>query len=256
MINLTPSSSKQETRYLNVLKTHTKHIVLAKENAPLEGFEYFSSDEYRKKIGKKGNLFTDKFRSMSRSNLPRFFKIFIDNMFGIFSARRNSFTDIADYLVSLERTGTIDKSPGEYLESYPNSELWKDLSDYAWGKWRVKLGFTEVPTEIIFQNKAILFKYSLVALQEMDKEKIDKAPDPDAGEEVLAVYKSLGLAVTDIARWLRRMYGIRCQANHPLGGLVNTVPLAVKAGMGWSGSNGLFNYTRIWATAAHCANFY
>ena len=56
---------------------------------------------------------------------------------------------------------------------------------------------------------------------------------------MLAVYNSLGLAVNDIARWLRRNYGIHCQSNHPLGGLVSTVPLAVKAGLGWCGYNGL-----------------
>ncbi len=59
--------------------------------------------------------------------------------------------------------------------------------------------------------------------QEMDKEKIDLAPDLRAGEEVMKVYNTLGLAVNDIARWLRDKHDIRCQSNHPLGGLVNTI---------------------------------
>lgn len=73
----------------------------------------------------------------------------------------------------------------------------------------------------------------------MDKEKIDKAPTLTASDEVNKVYSVLGLAVNDIARWLRQKHGIKCQSNHPSGGLVDTTPLAAKAGMGWQGCDGL-----------------
>jgi len=239
MAEISPSFSKQETKYLNILKKHPERVYLAKDHAPIEGFEYFSSDAYRKKTGERGNLFTDKFSATPLKNIPRLLIIMIKNIKGIFSARKNSFTDISDYLTELESTGQIKGDLEKYSEAYPNSEIWQSLVDYAMEKWHVKFGFTEVPTELIFKNKAILFRYALVAIQEMDKEKINTAPALDAGEEVLAVYNSLGVAVNDIARWLRKQYGIHCQANHPLGGLVNTVPLAVKAGLGWAGSNGL-----------------
>jgi len=239
MVRLSPSFSKQEIKYLNILKKHTDDVLLAKENAPSEGFEYFASDAYRKKICKKGNLFTDKFGAMPLVHIPRLLRIMGKNIIGIFSARRRSFTDISDYLDHLESSGLVNNNLNKYMESWPNSEIWQSLTEYAWENWRVTLGFTEVPRGVIFKDKAILFKYALVAIQEMDKAKINTAPELDAGEEVLAVYNSLGCAVVDIARWLRKTYGIRCQANHPLGGLVNTVPLAVKAGMGWCGSNGL-----------------
>jgi epoxyqueuosine reductase QueG len=72
----------------------------------------------------------------------------------------------------------------------------------------------------------------------MEKEKIDKAPGINAGAEVMRVYGTLGLAVNDLARYLRSK-GIKSQANHPLGGLVSTPPLAGKAGMGWRGRHGL-----------------
>lgn len=211
----------------------------ANDNAPREGFEYFASDDYRMKSGIKGNLVTDKFKSLPKTKIPRFFRIFFKNVKGIFSARRRSYADVAGYLDMLGKTGQIEQHTTSKLETYPNVSLWNALSGYAWDKWRVRLGFTEVPQEIIFKNKAILFRYALVAIQEMAKDRIDTAPALDAGEEVLAVYNSLGVAVNDIARWLRKNHGVNCQANHPLGGLVNTVPLAVKAGMGWSGCNGL-----------------
>jgi len=239
MTKLSPSFSKQEKNYIHILKQHEDRAFLATTKAPVEGFEYFASDAYRNKDGKSGNLFTDKFTATPLKNIPRLLKIMIKNIKGIFRARKESFIDISDYLTALETTGDVEIDADKYLESYPNLKIWESLSDYAMEKWRVKFGFTEVPEEIIFKGKAILFRYALVAIQEMDKEKINTAPALDAGEEVLAVYNSLGLAVNDIARWLRKQYGIRCQANHPLGGLVNTVPLAVKAGLGWVGSNGL-----------------
>jgi ferredoxin len=239
MVKLSPSFSKQEINYLNILKQHPDRVLIAEENAPREGFEYFASDDYRKKIGRHGSLLTDKFSAMPLKHIPRLLKIMAKNVRGIFKARRESFTDIAKYLTQLEAVGTGHITSNQYLKSYPNADIWQSLSNYAMEKWSIKIGFTQVPSELIFKNKAILFRYAVVAIQEMKKGKIDTAPALDAGEEVLAVYNALGLAVNDIARWLRKEYGIRCQANHPLGGLVNTVPLAVKAGLGWVGSNGL-----------------
>jgi epoxyqueuosine reductase QueG len=69
----------------------------------------------------------------------------------------------------------------------------------------------------------------------MKKDKIDLAPTIDAGGEVQRVYYSLGHAINEMAHLLREKYGIKCQTSHPLGGLVNTPPLAGKAGMGWQG---------------------
>jgi ferredoxin len=239
MPRISPGSSKQERKYIEIIKQHPHVALIAIDNAPREGFEYFASDDYRMKFGRKGNLVTDKFRSLPVSEIPRFFNIFLKNVYGIFTARRRSYADVSEYLDKVEKSVPFDKRTEARLKGYPNTSLWNELSEYARNNWGVLLGFTAVPEEIIFKGKAILFRYALVAIQEMAKEKIDTAPKLDAGEEVLAVYNSLGVAVNDIARWLRKYHGVRCQANHPLGGLVNTVPLAVKAGMGWSGCNGL-----------------
>ena len=65
----------------------------------------------------------------------------------------------------------------------------------------------------------------------MRKEYIDDAPHSSAGFETMRIYNHLGKIVFDIAKWLREK-GIRCQANHPIGGLVSYVPLAGKAGFG------------------------
>jgi hypothetical protein len=108
MAKKSPSFSKQEINYLNILKVNEDNVFLAKANAPIEGFEYFASDAYRKKFGKAGNLFTDKFYAMPLEKIPRLLKIMVKNIKGIFSARKKSFTDISDYLEALETTGYIN----------------------------------------------------------------------------------------------------------------------------------------------------
>lgn len=120
-----------------------------------------------------------------------------------------------------------------------SDNLWEKLLLYAKNRWGIyRIGFTRVPRELIIKGRHILFPYALVLIEEMKKDRIDTAPRAKAGFETIRVYNHLGKAVLDIAKWLRK-HGIRCQPNHPLGGLVSYVPLAAKAGLGWQGMNGL-----------------
>ena len=149
------------------------------------------------------------------------------------------FYDTKYLLKRLEKGESISTDSNGLLESYPNTKVWEDLTAYAWEKWKVKIGFTKMPEELIFKGKGVLYNNALIFMQEMDKEEIAKAPEMEASYEVMGVYASLGFAVNDIANWLRNKYKIDCHSNHPLNGLANTVPLAVKAGMGYFGHNGL-----------------
>ena len=139
-----------------------------------------------------------------------------------------SWEDIKPYFTQLEPT-KFETRPG----------LWDELNRFVSKNWNdVRIGFTELPQQMIFREKFTLFRYALVASQEMKKDKIDLAPDIQSGQEVMRVYASLGLVVNEIARWLRTQ-GLRCQSNHPMGGLVNTPSLAGKAGMGWQWRSGM-----------------
>ncbi|MBA7684131.1 Epoxyqueuosine reductase [subsurface metagenome] len=121
----------------------------------------------------------------------------------------------------------------------PKPGLWDELSKLVGKKWGdVRIGFTELPRQMIFRDKFTLFRYALVVTQQMNKDKIARAPGSQASQEVMRVYSSLGLVVNDIARWLRKQ-GVRCQSNHPMGGLVNNPSLAGKAGLGWQGRSGI-----------------
>ena len=119
------------------------------------------------------------------------------------------------------------------------NEVWNELNEYASNKWNImKIGFTKVPNALIFADKYIKYQYALIFMQEMDRDQINKAPRVEAGSETMKIYESLGRAVNDIGYWLRER-GIKCQSNHPMGGLVAFAPLAGKAGMGGFGKMGL-----------------
>ena len=118
-------------------------------------------------------------------------------------------------------------------------EVWRELNEYAREKWDIhSIGFTKVPREVVFKDHMVLYRYAIVMVEEMKKSEIDQAPSVPTTTEVMRVYAHLGEAANDVARWLRNK-GLKCQPLHPLGGLLNTVPLAGKAGLGWLGKNGM-----------------
>ena len=86
-----------------------------------------------------------------------------------------------------------------------NQDLWEELNKYALEKWGIKkIGFTHIPPELIFSGRFISYPYALIFIEEMRKDRIDKAPELAAGVETMRVYWHLGNAVNDIARWLRK----------------------------------------------------
>ena len=101
-----------------------------------------------------------------------------------------------------------------------------------------EIGFTSVPQEWIFQNTAIRYTNAIVLVMEMDKARMDKAPNPDTAVMVHETYNQLGQVSNKIADWLRE-HGYAVQAGHPLGGMALYPPMAQAAGLGWRGINGL-----------------
>jgi Pyruvate/2-oxoacid:ferredoxin oxidoreductase delta subunit len=220
-----------ELNFLNFCRNYPEQVIPSHESSVTEGFEYlFSLGRYQVSKRERMKQFSEEGRKFS------FLIFMVKLMFKLTRWRKRSFRDLNPYFNEVKSATFIrnmTKTPAV------NSSLWKELNEYAFNKWDiVKIGFTELPTQLIFKNKFVLFRYALVFMQEMKKEKIDEAPLSSAGREVMRVYATLGKAVGEIARWLRKR-GVRCQANHPLGGLVCTPPLAGKAGMGWQGRSGM-----------------
>lgn len=233
------AGSKCEQEFLTRVKPYRDELVTDHPDSPQEGFEYFQSEDYRTTFGGGHNIMVEKLLAGGMKTSLGMIKIFGKYMKKLLKGRKECFADLKPYLDELELKGTLKKANSPLLRTYPNKELWKELRTYAWENFGIRMGFTEIPEQLVFKGKTILFRYTIVCIQEMQKSEIDKAPELPAGSEVIRVYKDLGLGVNEIARWLRDRYGIRCQSNHPLGGLTNTTPLAAKAGMGWQGTNGL-----------------
>jgi len=221
---------KGEMNFLDKCRTLPNLVITSHPNSPQEGFEYFF-----KSYGGKSPM-----QMRGISGTFRFVRVFAKFGRKLMRGRKKSYEDLIPYLSDLEQNGeyTEESKVQEFLKTYPNKSLWLELQEYAKRKWDIiKIGFTELPSELIFRNIAVLFRYALVFMQEMKKDKIDKAPEIEAGEETMRIYAELGEAVADMADLLRSK-GIRSQAVHPLGGLVCTPPLAGKAGMGGQGMQG------------------
>ncbi len=227
--------TKAEANYLNLSLEFPKEFIQPHSDSKFQGFDIIFANQ-------KSQSMLSRILQMGKGQgLIRRIKLlwtFIRLQRVIVKGIDNCFLDLETYLTEIRLSKFKFLKNSKLLKTYPNKRLWTELEEYC-KKWNLgKIGFTELPTQLIFKNRPVLFKYALVFIQEMEKDKIDQAPDLVAGKEVMRVYKTLGLAVNDTARWLRSK-GVRCQSNHPLGGLVNNPPLAGKAGLGWQGNNGL-----------------
>jgi len=225
-----PMFSAKEFEFLEWAENNPEYVFSARADALREGFEYLMNEHPDMKppegftAENVSNVQLMKFRKIPKRKMPGMLKIVRNLQKGM----RESWDDIEPYFESL--------GPAPFV---PKPGLWEELQKFVKKKWDdVFIGFTEMPQEMIFKGKFTLFRYVIVVCQEMKKDKIDHAPEFEAGKEVMRVYGSLGLVVNEIARWLRKK-GVRSHSNHPLGGLVNTPSLAGKAGMGWIGRNGM-----------------
>ena len=80
---------------------------------------------------------------------------------------------------------------------------------------QVRLGYASVPQEWVFKDLAIRYTKAIVLTMEMDKARMDKAPNPDTAVMVHETYNQLGVVVNKIAEWLRER-GFAAHAGHPI----------------------------------------
>lgn len=226
--------SKSEKKFIDQLKKQSKKYEINDTHPIKEGFEYLHSKQYKAKPGAVQSRGKKLLTSHGMKDTFRLVNHMRKRMPSMLRNINKNFSDMTNYLEE-----KVLETPNEIVASYPNDAIWKALKAYAWDKYKLTIGFTEIPNEYIFEGKAIPFKYALIFSQEMNQEAIEKAPELDAGMEVINVYNSLGIATNEISDWLRKKFGIVCMANHPLGGLLDFIPLAEKAGLGKIGRHGL-----------------
>jgi epoxyqueuosine reductase len=119
-----------------------------------------------------------------------------------------------------------------------DARILAELCDYAREVGASEIGFANVPREWVFKDQAIRYNRAIVLTMEMNKARMDQAPNPDTAVMVHETYNQLGQVSNKIAGWLRDR-GYAAHAGHPLGGMALYPPMAQAAGLGWRGISGL-----------------
>lgn len=113
-----------------------------------------------------------------------------------------------------------------------------ELEAFAISLGVAEIGYTKVNPRYIFHGFRILYGNAMVFTIEMDKAKIKGAPNMESFKEVFRTYYQVGLTVNKVADWLRER-GFNAHAGPAGGGDVNYIPVAIDAGLGVAGKNGL-----------------
>ena len=114
----------------------------------------------------------------------------------------------------------------------------RELEEYVIALGASSIGYTKLPAQWIFQNKAALHPNVIVLTMRMDRERINTSPSPEAEYTVLATYRDLGIIANKAADFMRK-HGFSVQAGHPLNGQTLYPPVAQLAGLGQLAHSGL-----------------
>ncbi len=131
----------------------------------------------------------------------------------------------------------LELNPKEGKKQIDEGTL-KELRQFARSIGADEIGFSPVPRAWVFKHTAIRYNQAIVLVMEMDKDRMELAPNPDTAVMVHETYNQLGQISNMIADWLRER-GYAAHAGHPLGGMALYPPMAQTAGLGWRGINGL-----------------
>jgi epoxyqueuosine reductase len=119
-----------------------------------------------------------------------------------------------------------------------DADTLKELEEYAHKLGVTDIGYTRVNPRHIFKGFKLLFPNAMVFTMEMNKDKIKAAPSMPSFIEIFRTYHQLGVIVNREAEFLRDR-GCNALAGPAIGGDVNYIPVAVDAGIGYSGKSGL-----------------
>ena len=122
-------------------------------------------------------------------------------------------------------------------------EFWKEVEEQAKNLGIDLIGFAPIDENLIFEEDhvggiEVLYQNAIVLGMEMDYDAIDTAPELPAGVESMNIYAELGQATNKLTDFIRSQ-GYRAIACHPLGGPILYPAMAVKAGLGQIGRQGI-----------------
>jgi Pyruvate/2-oxoacid:ferredoxin oxidoreductase delta subunit len=117
-------------------------------------------------------------------------------------------------------------------------QILSELESFAKSLGVAEIGYTVVNPRYIFRGFRILFPNAMVFTIEMNRDKIRQAPSLPSYIEIWRTYYEVGVIVNKVADFLRQ-HGFNAHAGPAVGGDVNYIPVAIDAGLGISGKNGL-----------------
>ena len=132
---------------------------------------------------------------------------------------------------------SISKNPASPKETIDSDAL-KEFEAYARSLGIAKLGYTELPRELIFNGRSVAYTHAIVLIMEIPKAPIDAAPSPETQAIGIITYRQMGDITNRLADYLRER-GYAAEAGHPAIGPALYPPLAIKAGLGNGGRHGL-----------------
>lgn len=175
--------------------------------------------------------------SPSRFSIPRASIALEDDRFPL-PGFPNSVPQMAGSTFNIRKSiFDLEKNPANGKKRFDDPTI-DELRDFAISVGASTIGYCKVPQEWVFRNLAIRYTNAIVLTLEMDKARMDVAPNQDTAVMVHETYNQLGQVANKIAEWLRA-HGFAAHAGHPLGGLALYPPMAQSAGLGWRGMSGL-----------------
>lgn len=159
--------------------------------------------------------------------------------YGSVRARLRQSCYIGKYLVAAVRemarsARSVQDNPYTGKQTIDANTL-RDLEDSVHSLGVTDIGYTRVNPRHIFKGFKLLFPNAIVFSMQMDADKIKQAPAMASFIEIFRTYLQLGVIVNQVADFLRQR-GFNALAGPAIGGYI---PLAIDAGLGYSGKNGL-----------------
>ncbi|MGF7117791.1 4Fe-4S binding protein [Methanobacterium oryzae] len=138
---------------------------------------------------------------------------------------------------NIEHTFKSLKNNPDFPKTSASNEFIQEFENYAISMNIKSIGYTKVPQEVIFKDKALLYENAIVFTKEIDKNSVDNELPGKAATD-LKLYDELGKKTNELADYLRKN-GFGAHASHPAIGLVTYPVLAQYAGLGWKGKSNL-----------------
>jgi len=141
-------------------------------------------------------------------------------------------------MLGVNRSIKSIKNNPKQPKTHIDKRLLQELEEYVISLGACSIGYTQLPEQWVFQNKAALHPNVIVLTMKMDRERINMAPHIEAEYTVMVTYRDLGIIANRAVDFLRK-HGFSAQAGHPLNGQTLYPPLAQLAGLGQLGHSGL-----------------